>query len=190
MKLPHIIALCGDPSSGKSEVQKIITNLGAIAIDDGRPMRKFAVDWLGLSWDDVSTQKGKLKMVDIAGVPWQVRDILGTMGNKLEEMFGPYGISYMAARNLIKTESYVFGSARRDQGSFYKEMSGVVLGIRRPGVEPSKFEFDRFDETNVDVWIDNDGDLKELQDATFIALQFLPKLNRPIVWSPFEAGSR
>ena len=182
MKLPQIIGLCGYPGAGKTEVQKILAKFDSIAVDDGRPMRKFAVDFLGLSWDDVLTQEGKKGFKMVAGVMWQNRDILGQLGNKFEELFGVDAIPFMSTRNLKDDISYTFGSVRRAQGRFYQKMGGVILGVRRPGVERSIFEFDRFDEQAVDLWIDNDGTLEDLEVDVVCAISVLRNLSREVRW--------
>src|SRR6476619_5721995 len=89
MQLPWLIGICGNPKSGKSEVQNILKeHYGYIPLDDGLALRQIARDHLGLSWEDVSTQEGKARFTEILGKNWQHRDILGTLGEKLEEMFG------------------------------------------------------------------------------------------------------
>jgi hypothetical protein len=47
------------------------------------------------------------------------------------------------------------------------------MGVRRPGVGPSAFEFDHFDENLVEIWIDNDGDLRKLQQKVIWTMQKL-----------------
>lgn len=173
MKIPHLIAICGYPGSGKSEIQTILTEIGVHCVDDGYPMRKFAITHLGLSHDDVYTQEGKSRFTEIDGAIWQNRKILGEFGNRLEEMFGPYIMPFMATRRLSETISYSFGSVRRDQGKFYQKLGGVVLGVRRPGVGPSGNEFDEFDASIVDYWIDNDGSIEDLRFKLELFLQWV-----------------
>lgn len=159
MKLPRYIAICGYPKSGKSEVQNILyEQYGVIAVDDGMPLRKFAVDNLGLTWEQVTTQSGKAEYVEILGKRWQVREILGELGNRFESMFGKHVMPFMAV-NTIRNQggSFSFGSVRRDQGLFYKERGGIVIGVRNPLAQPSQYEFDAFDEKAVDFWIENDA---------------------------------
>lgn len=162
-ELPRLIALCGHPKSGKTEVQRFLISLGYNPVDDGWPMRDFAIRHLGLSPHQVQTQEGKAEHVTVAGKVFQVRDILGQLGNQLEAMFGADGIPFMAMQGLRDGKRYCFGCVRREQGAFYKRQGGVVIGVRRPGVGPSPFEFDRFNETLVDHWIENSGDLNDLE---------------------------
>ena len=158
--IPRFVALCGNPKSGKSLVQEILlNNYGVQPIDDGGPLREFAVNNLGLTWDQVRTQEGKLEMVEILGKSWQVRKILGELGNVLEAMFGKHIMGYMAVARCSGTiGSFSFGSVRRDQGKYYKAAGdAVVIGIRNPLALPTGNEFDTFDESTVDVWIENDA---------------------------------
>jgi hypothetical protein len=163
--LPPFIALCGNPKAGKSEVQKILErNFGYSPIDDGHIIRRFAIDWLNLPENLVYTQEGKASYVEIAGKKWQVRDILGTYGRKLEEMFGEHAMP-MFALNMTKPGGlYSFGSVRKTQGGYYKQRGGVVLEIRNPSALPSPYAFDRYDESLIDGWIVNDGTLRDLEE--------------------------
>lgn len=164
MKIPHLIALCGHPGSGKTEVQNILHEAyGVQQVDDGAPVRDFAMRHLGLHWNDVHTQEGKMRSTMVSGGEWQNRQILGELANRLEEMFGSDIMPYMATRKLNEYGCYSFGSVRREQGWYYKAQGGVVLGVRRPGVLPSGNEFDLFDEEAIDFWIENDGDLENLK---------------------------
>lgn len=165
--LPRFVAICGNPKSGKSLVQEILRDSYDIEpVDDGFPLRKFGVDHLGLSWDQVQTQEGKKEFVEIAGKTWQVRDILGTLGKQLESMLGPDIMPYCAIQGVKnKPGSFSFGSVRRSQAAFYREHgSTLVLGINNPLAGPSPYDFDEFDTALVDMWIHNDAQERRLDD--------------------------
>lgn len=160
---PKLIAICGHPKSGKSEVQRLLhSSFGYQPVDDGLPMRAFCVENLGMRWDDVTSQEGKAGHVEILGRRWQRREILGVLGNHFEAMFGQHIMPFMATVGLEHDKRYSFGSVRRDQGLFYRERGGLILGVRNPDAPPSPFEFDRFDESLVDIWIDNDFQIQKL----------------------------
>ena len=190
MKIPRLIALCGRPGAGKSTVQNILADkYGVQPIDDGMALRRFCVDHLGMSWDDVLTAEGKSGFVEILGKRWQRRKILGELGNALERTFGAHILPWIATRELDPGESYSFGSVRRDPGAFFKSLGGVVIEIHNHCVTPSVHEFDQYDTALVDVRIDNnwrewgmsqEGKLIHLERIIAGALSHLTLKNRPI----------
>lgn len=166
---PRFIAICGRPTSGKSTAQRLLHNsLGYVPVDDGRPLRQIAINWLGLTEEQVATQAGKLETVRLNGRDWQVRDIMGEIGNAMEEKFGGDVIPLMALNHygILDEKSrggYSFGSVRRQQGYFYKRHGGMVIEIVRPGVGLSLKAFDRYDPSAVDASVVNDGSLEQLE---------------------------
>jgi len=178
VNLPPFIALCGNPGAGKSEAQKILHNaLGYVPVDDGRPLRNIARDYLGLTEAQVTTQEGKAETVTINGQEWVVRDVLGEIGNAFEEKFGGDVIPLMAmhasgmTRSLSK-ERFSFGSVRRKQGWFYRARGGVVIEIRRAGTGPLEYAFDRFDRSAVDIVVQNDGTLEQFEQRLIAGLRW------------------
>ena len=183
-KIPHIIAICGAPGSGKSQVQKNLwKGWDVIAVDDGYPLRDFAKSHLGLTLTDVFTQEGKLRTTTILDKDWQHRKLLGDLGKQLEAMFGADIMPFMATRNLSARCAYSFGSVRRSQASFYKALGGLVLGVRRAGLAPSPYDFDKFDESLVDLWIDNDGSLEDLKVSVSLFIDALPTAIPNLKWT-------
>lgn len=156
--LPRFIGLCGHPKSGKSLVQDILmANYNVKPVDDGRPLREIAKEYLGLSHDDVYTQLGKAGSTEILGRLWVNREILGELGNRLEAMFGEHILPFMSTMSLKGDGPFSFGSVRKTQGWFYKDNGGVIIGIDNPQASPSPYPFDVFDKRAVDYWINNDG---------------------------------
>lgn len=142
---PSIIALCGNPTAGKSTAAQIINELyGHELADDGLPLRKIAIDYLGLTPEQVFTQAGKLEMVEINGRMWQVREILGEIGNAFEEKFGGDVIPLMSHNARPKGSRSVFGSVRREQGRYWREKGAMVIEVLNPDAGPSKFKFDAY----------------------------------------------
>ena len=163
MNLPKYIALCGLPGAGKSTVQEILrTEHGVYPVDDGWPLRDICVRYLNLSTQQVCSQEGKKEFVNILDRNWQVREILGELGNRFEVMFGEHIIPLMVTNSLVGNGPYSFGSCRKSQGWFYKKLGGLVIEVRRPGIQPSPYAFDRFDAEAVDYVIENDGKMEEL----------------------------
>lgn len=160
MQKRKLIALCGAPKAGKSEVQSHLqVRYGVRPIDDGRPLRDFAYSHLGLGWDTVTTQAGKASTVTIpGGRQMNVREVLGGIGNALERVFGTDILIDIALEHIKHDHgiAYCFSSVRRSQGAVIKRHGGLVLGIERPGCD-IVHDFDHFDRSLVDVWIANDG---------------------------------
>lgn len=161
--LPPLVALMGNPRSGKTTAARILGHLGGYElVDDGRPMREIAMRHLGLTESQVFTQDGKLETVTINGRNWVVREILGEIGNAFEEKFGGDVIPLMSKNSLgdayfDPTRRFVFGSVRREQGFFWKKEGAMVIEIVNPAAPPSPFEFDVFNASMAHVRIQNDG---------------------------------
>ena len=168
VKLPPFIALCGHPGSGKTTAAEIICEAFECEIlDTGGPLREIAMNYLGLTRQQVYTQESKASIVQVNGVEWPVRKILGDLGKQLEDMFGeevmPFMSHQLIQRRLTKVfdendmPTFVDPSCRKIQAHYWKRHGGLVIGINNPLAGPSPYDFDKFDETAVDVWIENDG---------------------------------
>jgi len=156
MRLPRYIGICGNPGSGKSEVQRILRDRYSVQpVDDGYALRDFCQIHLGMSYDDVHTQSGKAGWTIINGRRWNNRKVLGEFGLALEATFGVDIIHWMAARRLPAGGCYSFGSVRRNAEAIKAE-GGILLAVRNPFTQVRENEFDGFRIDLIDVWIDND----------------------------------
>lgn len=157
--MPKIVALCGWPGSGKTTAQEILVErYGAIAIDDGWPLRDFAMRHLGLSLEDVTTQAGKAKTIEFAGQSFTVRWFLGEFGKQLEALLGKNAIAELSARLLEPDRLYVAGSVRGDQAQVWRKAGDtIVVEIDNPLAGPSPHDFDRYNDQLVDFIVQNHG---------------------------------
>lgn len=155
---PALIALCGNPTSGKSTAAAIINEIyGHELADDGLPLRKIGMDYLGLTAEQVFTQEGKLQKVMLNGREWTVREILGEIGNAFEEKFGGDIIPIMSHNARPKGSFSVFGSVRREQGRYWRNQGALVLEVVNPLAGPSPYEFDTYNPAYCHAQIKNDG---------------------------------
>jgi len=163
-----MVALCGRPTTGKSEVQRILHDkFGILPFDDGQILRRHCESLFNLSPIDTETQEGKAQHTVIQGVTWQNRKIIGEYGAALETLFGPQTVPEWAVRSAqrdlrsrfvsldVLPAGYSFGSVRRDQGITYLNTGGIVLEVTRPGIEPSGNSFDEYNKAYVTHTYDN-----------------------------------
>lgn len=173
-----MIGICGFPCHGKSTVQGFLTNLGVEARDDGDILRKHVAKKFNLTWEDVTTQEGKLKIVPgIDGQHMTVRKLLGDYGKVLEAKHGQNFIAKEAIRQLCadrtrdnSDQPASFGSIRMNQPSAYKAAGGFIIEILNPNKPSAVHDFDHFDRDDVDVQIINEGTLEDLKWLTFQAV--------------------
>jgi hypothetical protein len=166
---PRIIGLVGNPKAGKSTAQKILEKYVYWPIDDGAVLRRFCIENLGLTHDDVYTQEGKARCTEILGKTWQNRDLLGTLGQQLEDMLGEHIMPFIALKQLNPREKYSFGSVRKTQGHFIRQQGGIVIEIINPDAGPSPFAFDQYDRTAIDFSINNDALARGLSEQEALA---------------------
>jgi hypothetical protein len=124
------------------------------------------MDIFGLSWEQVSTQEGKASHTTICDHPFQVRDLLGSLGNMLEDKFGSQILPEAALKYALAEhpgKKYVYASVRKNQARTFKEAGGICIEVKRPGCEWSGYDFDLYDQSLVDFTINNDGTIKDLR---------------------------
>lgn len=185
-----LIAICGHPRSGKTEVQRLLQKLyGVEPIDDGWPLRDYAMRHMGASHFDVCTEPGKRSLAYMSGEPvvdartgehltW--RRVLGLIGMQFEELFGGNHLPRCA---LLRVKSkpgavYSFASVRRDQPLFYKQHGALVVEVSRPDVGPTGNDFDVWNGSVTDFVINNDGSLADLKGR--VSQAFDPYLGAPL----------
>jgi hypothetical protein len=168
MNRPRYVALCGFPKAGKTTLAEfLVERYGAKLVDDGAVLREACMALYKLRREDVYTQEGKAKTMEVCGRPFTHRQLCGDLGNLLEGFYGEQVIPELTFRRLEQRGQpfFVFPSVRKTQGITYKKHGGVVIAITRPGTEAVN-DFDRYDESLVDYWLKNDGSMGQLIGRT------------------------
>jgi hypothetical protein len=172
---PPFVALVGAPHVGKTTMAEwLVERYGAKFEDDGRPLRRAIPELfeaLGVYPTNCYTQEGKDKIIDVNGTSYTVRQLLGDVGNMIEEKYGQDILPYLAIKKIERSFGsnnlfHVFASCRKRQGEFYLKRGGIVVEIKRPDCE-SVNDFDRYEPRFVSHTIHNTGDLKDFQKRTF-----------------------
>lgn len=152
------IALCGYPETGKSEVQRIISDLyGFHLYDDSKPIRDAVKTLYGLTDWHVQTQEGKRSLVRVGDIDLSVRKIMGDLGcyvEKKDEMHFAR-VAVRTCKTMMPDSKVVFASVRLRQPIFYKSTGeAIVIEVTRTGCGPSDV-FDEYDRTAIDFSIEN-----------------------------------
>jgi hypothetical protein len=168
---PRLVALCGYPKAGKTTLAEfLVERYGAALVDDGAVLREAAMALYGVARAEVYTQEGKARSLEVCGKSFTHRQLCGDLGNLLE---GFYGEQFMPEQTLRRLQRdtrrgfvaqvpfFVFPSVRKTQGITYRKEGGIVIGVRRPGTSAEN-DFDRYDESLVDHWLDNDSTMGKL----------------------------
>jgi len=189
-KLPKIIGICGYPGHGKSTAQSFLTTLGVEARDDADILRRRVMAEYNLTYEDVSTQAGKLRVVPgINGEMMTVRQLLGDYGQIYGEE--PHGPNYWVEQAIEKLREdrvehpVSFGSLRRSQPHAVKAVGGFVIAIQDPRKPMSEHYFDEYDYDPIDVTIINDG---TVEDLNWLIFQSVVDYLEPSVAQMLEAA--
>lgn len=164
-RLPPFIAVCGDPHSGKTEVQHILQqDYGVIAIDSARIIRDTAKLLYGLTESDVSTQTGKAIMTKVGDRFYTVRELIGRVGCFLEAQHGEHAVIELTLRTLsdfhrrhLECGGSLSFSVRMRQAALLRDAGGVCLGVRSSRGIPSHLASDHYEVSLIDHWIEHDG---------------------------------
>lgn len=163
--MTRLVALCGYPQAGKSQVQRILTDLyGLVAVDDARPLREAVCTLYGLTPWHVETQAGKSSLVPVGDTDVEVRTLLAELGAHLEarDPFHKPRTALARARAEHPGRPLVFGSVRQGQARFLRDqIDTLVVEVTRPGVT-ARTPYDRYDRDAIDFTIANDSDLDTL----------------------------
>lgn len=162
----RIIGVVGHPTHGKSTALRVIQKMtGAVIFDTGAPLRHACMERYELSWDDVSTEAGKLKMVrrPELGDEVTIRQALGDYGKLREAEGNDRNIwTTIAVEEALETLFPVlaFDSVRMGQGEVIQRAGGVVLEIRDPTKPLSPHSFDQYDPRFIDYTVWNGSTLE------------------------------
>lgn len=160
-----IIGICGYPEHGKSTAQRFLEKLGVRAIDDKEQLRKMAMFVYDLTWEDVSTQIGKSRVIyrpehrDTV----TIRQAIGDLGKVYETKHGPNFWIERAIEAIEGDSPVSFGSVRMGQAHAIRAAGGFVIAIRDPRRPISNHDFDQFDHEGVDRFVMNNWGLWTLE---------------------------
>lgn len=182
--MPKFIALCGYPKAGKSEVQKIISELyGYESVDDSEALREAGKILYNLTDWHVSTQDGKASLIDIGGTQVTVRKALGELGKYFEAQ-DPFHFPRLAIAKAVSRApkgQFVFASVRRDQPIFFRETGeALIIEVTRKGTE-ARDDFDEYDRSCLDFSIENILDPDDLTGSKARLRQRVAEMLDPIL---------
>lgn len=152
------IGLCGRPHSGKGEVRCILeSQFGFYPINTKLPLIQATSALTGIDESALHSQKAKATMFR----GYQYRQIMGKVGDAIENMFGE---SFLIERALdpykYSDGNFVVDALRKSQT---KTFPGYVVEIvSNRGIETHN-NFDLYDRDRIDYIIENNGSLGELE---------------------------
>jgi hypothetical protein len=159
-----LIGLCGKPQSGKSEVRKILTDVGFVTLNTKVPLIHACSRLTGLEPREFIANKEML----YKDVP--LRKIMGSVQNAMEDLFGDYHSVERVTAHLDAKQHYVLDALRKTQpdkfpGFIVEVQSNLSLDTGNP--------FDEYSRKRIDHIIDNNGNLGHLEENVFKMLEAL-----------------
>ena len=189
--MKRLVAICGYPQVGKSEVQDLIAaRYGFTPIDDGRPLRDAAKHLYNLDEWHVSTQEGKASEILVGTRYRTVRDLLGELGCYLERD-DPYHLPRIALEKAMIDDPegrFVFGSVRLDQPRFFKcRGDALIVEVRRAGTSATTTS-DCYERDMIDVTIENTPDMTRPDASRRALAASVAEALDPLLAPPSLAG--
>lgn len=176
------VALVGHPKCGKSTFAEMLQDeYGAHVADDGAILRQAIPILTGIPAELCYSQEGKATVVRVGDRDEIVRQGLGELGNWLEARYGEDIIAIrtmqIALQDRPDAPFYVYPSVRKSQGRAYRRAGGIVIQIDNPRAGPTGNAFDVWDESCVDLVVQNDGTVEDLCEQVRILPNLLGALS-------------
>lgn len=155
-----IIGLCGKPHSGKSEVRKILEeNWNFEVINTKIPLAQVSSIITGIDETKFLTTHVKERTFR----SHKLRDIMGTIGNTIEDLFGENYLLERALNNIkINKYNYVIDALRKNQ---YTGFNGWIVEVCSEKGKEIIYDYDKFNPHSIDYVVKNDGSFEELKSS-------------------------
>lgn len=162
------VGLVGWPTCGKTTFAEMLEDeFNGQIVDDGLILRRALPILLGGDPQAPFSQEGKATSRLVGDRTETVREGLGELGNYIEARYGedivPVRAMEIARQEHPNARFYIYPSVRKRQGRVYRRAGGIVIQVDRPGADDSGNVFDRWDQSNVDLIVRNDGSLADLR---------------------------
>lgn len=164
MKDTTIIALCGAPGAGKTEVAEILSrNHYFKVVDDSKAIKLLTADYhdIPLSRFICPIQKD-VPLERLGGKT--PRQAAGDFGLFLEKEVNPNFSQIMALKQMKPGGRYVVPSVRMNQPEWWRLRFAAVIEVVRPGKSITNKDYDWYSGLAVHHTIWNNGTLKDLEE--------------------------
>ena len=169
--MKKIIALVGNPGSGKNEVANILCRVhGYKLIDDSYWLKSIASRKYNIPVDWFYDRRYKDEAIsDLAGK--SPRQLAGELGNEIESLIDPVVFAKLAYSEMPESGLYVVPSVRQTQPDFWKSVDATLIEVvRSEAIDPGN-NFDWYNAERVDFRIHNEGTLKDLENSVASVLR-------------------